>query len=1138
MARLKFIARTAPSAAAGGLFLFFLGAAFAADAPALKEAELRVVPALSDSTSPATGLRPFQEGELWGYRNVPGGTVIPPVFDRAEEFREGLAAVMLNGKWGYIDESGRMRLEPQYDGWNHFSGGRAGVKLNGDWVVIDGSGTVVERPFSRDKSDFMEGLAFFKSGEKFGYLDPAGAVKIAPAFDDAGDFSEGLAAVRKGKWGFIDRNGKFAVKPGFEAVGRFREGLAPFLREGAWGFLNRKGRVEIANNFDDVREFSGGLAAVRLSFKWGYIDKMGRIAIRPQYAQAQDFSAGRAVVTVSPAPGIPARRWIDRQGNTLFQSSGAERDGMQPVAAPDGRYGYAGRSAIVIAPGFEEAKVCLDRLCLVKKNGKYVFIDYAGTAMLETAYEDASEAFCGFYRVKGGGKYGFIDSAGAVAVPLIYDALETDSCREEIKAVLEGRPGILRRPDHWRFIQDGAPAPPAAAADGRALSGTAGTAQAPAGETIAVSTPAAPVSPPDDGLVRENKAGHLVAFELNVRPRLLPVKTPLPVNVLLKRRFNGKLRLYSTDMNKLVLLDVKKGEYLKSVTIEANGVPGRIFAVDIGLQPAARFPGLLLGAEVAETAPMRDRRYHAIARDKEPVDAPPGGDWFAGEAPENLLLAADRFAAARGKKLLSSDPAAAEKALPQLVRWFTLDGPKRAAAEEGIKAVVRAFGGAGVLVHVNALLRDNDLRNRIKWLEALRLCGPDAGAAAEEIKVFFGDDDKAVRDSAFALYGELGLAVPPEYAAEAGLPALSGTGGPAPAQGEVTAIGPAPAAGAAASTAPAAAPAPPEYAAAVSTEDAARGIEAAEKALESAPPGEESAKLSLRLGLLKKRMESEAGYAARYPGEYLRDEPSGGYLYNGKHFMQLLMKFPESPSADEAAYELTKLAAGGGCDGFIDRCIERQFGRVSQFLKDRPGSRFAAEAVARANEAFVSNLKETGGYNLPRERYDPGRAKALLREYDELASLLPRSVRIKAYLPIAGLWAKFLNYERAKRLYRAILADEPDEASARAAKDGLAAVPAAEFLLSPVKTGGSVAELEWSGPAVEGVSEYAVYRSSVGAGGQEPAGFASLAKLKGTKFFDPDVQPGGAYWYYVEAVAANGSFSSNRVYCKFPDRAQ
>ncbi len=1111
MAQIKFISRPA-LLAAGCLFLLSAAAVFAAGEPQVKEEDLRVVSPVSGGGSPGQELKPFREGELWGFKNAAGETAVAPVFDRAEDFREGLAPVLLHGKWGYLDGAGRMALEPRYDGWNHFSGGQALVKLNGEWVTINAAGAVTERPAARDRSEYKEGLAFFRSGEKYGYADPAGDTQIAPSFDEARDFSEGLAAVKKGKWGFIYKNGDFAIQPEFEAVGQFREGLAPFLKDGTWGFLNRKGKPEIANNFDEAQPFREGLAAVRLNSKWGYIDKVGRIAIRPGYLEAQDFSDGRAIVAVYPgaaaysrAPQAAARRWIDKAGKTLLQSAGAERDGLQPVVAPDGRYGYAGRSWLVLTPEFEDAKTCLDNLCLVKKNGRYVFIDHGGAVKLETPYEDASGPACGFYRVKSGGKYGFIDSAGSAVAPLVYDVLEKDACVPQVKAVLDGRFGCVLPLENWRFAEGGSPKDGPAAPLARGATAQE-PAPAPAAETEV---------PPVCDLVRANRAEHLVSFEFNVRPQLLPVRTPLSVNVLLKRRFNGKLRIYPTDLNRLVLLDLKRGEYLKSLVLEVNGVPGRVFAVDVGLLPAGDFPGLQLGAEVAETASLRDTRYHAKITEAEAIAAPPGGDWFPDEAVENLLLVPqNRFGAARAKKLLAADSARAEKALPQLVRWFTQEGARRTAAEEGLKAIIAAHGGAGAVAQFGALLGDNDLRVRKKWLEAMRLCGSDARSAAEEIKVFFEDEDKEIRESAFALYRELGLDLPAEYAAAAGaaLPAA-----PAP---------PAPAAATAESSVPASG-----YAAAVSTGDPLQAIEAAEKALAGGPPAEESAQLYLQLGRLKKSAEGDAAYAQQRPGEYARDEIGDRYLYNGKHFMHLLVKYPDSSQADEAAYELTKLNAGGECEGFTDCYIGRQFGQVSQFLKDRPGSRFAAEAVARANEAFTANLKEAGDLNAPRERYDPEKVKELLRQYDNLAALFPKRIRTKAFLVIAELWAKFLDYDRAKGIYKALLADEPDEATAQAAKEGLAAIPAANLILAPVKVSGSAPpELEWTALQADETPEYAVYRSSDDPpAGQAPANFSRLARVQGTQFSDISARPGAAYWYYVEASTSKGAFPSNKV---------
>jgi len=52
---------------------------------------------------------------------------IPPQYDDARDFSEGLAAVRVGGKWGYIDRSGKMVIPPRFLRAEPFRGGLAVV---------------------------------------------------------------------------------------------------------------------------------------------------------------------------------------------------------------------------------------------------------------------------------------------------------------------------------------------------------------------------------------------------------------------------------------------------------------------------------------------------------------------------------------------------------------------------------------------------------------------------------------------------------------------------------------------------------------------------------------------------------------------------------------------------------------------------------------------------------------------------------------------------------------------------------------------------------------------------------------------------------------------------------------------------
>ena len=79
--------------------------------------------------------------------------ILEPVFDKvnwntdrfggSEVFSEGLCAVMLNDLWGYINENAQRIIPPQYDDASSFRDGLALVEKDGKLMYIDHSGAVV-----------------------------------------------------------------------------------------------------------------------------------------------------------------------------------------------------------------------------------------------------------------------------------------------------------------------------------------------------------------------------------------------------------------------------------------------------------------------------------------------------------------------------------------------------------------------------------------------------------------------------------------------------------------------------------------------------------------------------------------------------------------------------------------------------------------------------------------------------------------------------------------------------------------------------------------------------------------------------------------------------------------------------------
>lgn len=299
--------------------------------------------------------------------------MIPPRFDRADDFSEGLAAVQLGQVFGYVDPTGSLVLTPRQEraGTLHrrFSDGLALVRQGRQHGFIDRDGQVAIPLRFVGADDFSEGYALACSEVGCGYIDrtgrgvipdqfmasppvrggvacvtlamgmsrqrvalyPIGGARIGGDFEGCGAASEGLIAVRAGgKWGYLDAAGHGVIAPRFEWAGEFSEGLAPVGDDsGRCGYVDRTGAFAIPPRFGACHPFSGGLARVDLAKDEGeapqvaFVDRTGTPKIvgrdlRPPFDTAEDFVNGLAAVGQGGEPFLAGNGvnlgYVDRTG--------------------------------------------------------------------------------------------------------------------------------------------------------------------------------------------------------------------------------------------------------------------------------------------------------------------------------------------------------------------------------------------------------------------------------------------------------------------------------------------------------------------------------------------------------------------------------------------------------------------------------------------------------------------------------------------------------------------------------------------------------------------------------------------------------------------------------------------------------
>ncbi|MBI4751767.1 MAG: WG repeat-containing protein [Acidobacteria bacterium] len=218
-----------------------------------------------------------------GFIDRTGKLVIPPQFGpRTEGFSEGLCAVevlppgglsepelyysseLTGKKFGYIDLTGKMVIPPQFDDAHPFSDGVAIVDNNSQTGWIDHQGNFV-RPLTMLEDEQSTGFRQNRLWVLNSFLQTY----------------------------FIDKTGKTVIKPiPDRLVGKFQDGFAQtrpnyFDPQRPPQFINLNGKVAFKNlkPFDCITDFSEGLAAVSPagSKKFGYINTQGKYVIPPVF---------------------------------------------------------------------------------------------------------------------------------------------------------------------------------------------------------------------------------------------------------------------------------------------------------------------------------------------------------------------------------------------------------------------------------------------------------------------------------------------------------------------------------------------------------------------------------------------------------------------------------------------------------------------------------------------------------------------------------------------------------------------------------------------------------------------------------------------------------------------------------------
>ena len=340
------------------------------------------------------GLLPFhQEDCKIGYVDTKGRVVIPPQFDRAGFFREGLAVVgtNINGqlKYGFINQKGRFVIDPEFDGAHDFSDGFAGIRLEGKSGYIDRKGQVVISPQFAEVFPFYRGLArvriFTTEGTfrgRWGVINKKGAFVVPPTYDHIRHFTKqiivaGTVENEQWKWSLISWTGETIRKPQLEPIENIDDGT-PIKFEGKPKITDNVRNIFGSEEYTrSLVDFSKGMISISIHNQVAYLNLEGELVIGPRFLSSQAFSEGPVVVRVGLKCG-----YIDKTGKMVtglrFEECTGFSEGLAQVRI-EGKYGFIDKTgSLRINPQFNSVTPFRGGVALAWVYGYQGYIDRDG----------------------------------------------------------------------------------------------------------------------------------------------------------------------------------------------------------------------------------------------------------------------------------------------------------------------------------------------------------------------------------------------------------------------------------------------------------------------------------------------------------------------------------------------------------------------------------------------------------------------------------------------------------------------------------------------------------------------------------------------------------------------------------------
>ena len=248
----------------------------------------------------------------------------------------------------------------------------------------------------------------------WGLASAEGIVRIPCEYEKISTYSSDRAIVKKGDETYavnIDNNRVARLREEAADFGNYADDRLPLLIDGTW--RRATGELSVGTvSFEQLGTYSGGYAAAKTGGKWGVIDKLQEWLVPPEHDGIVQDELGRCYA----------------QGAIFVRSSG-----MVCLLAEGNQSGET----------FDDARPFSDDgYAAVKRNGKWGFVDTAGSVKIGFIFDDALSFGQHLAAVKQDGLWGYVSLNGTVVIEPRY---------LEAKSFSSGSAPVLTE-SGWQFI--------------------------------------------------------------------------------------------------------------------------------------------------------------------------------------------------------------------------------------------------------------------------------------------------------------------------------------------------------------------------------------------------------------------------------------------------------------------------------------------------------------------------------------------------------------------------------------------------------------------------------------------------------------------------------------------------------------